>query len=118
MEGTTSFESADSLLILAFEEQLDIQSCRTTRLLLATGLPFISFCLRRACDSIDGFACCDWRTIDIGLDSSVSCLHRLSGERRAALVVGHSQRDEQKKRDLVVSQYAFESDVPPKSARG
>lgn len=89
VERATSFEGTYALLVLTLEEYPDFELRCTIRLLLANGLPFISFCLCGACDSIYGFACRDGRAVDVRLDASVSYLYRLSCERRTGLVVGH-----------------------------
>lgn len=89
MKCPASLESTNTLLILTLEEQSDFRPRRAIGFLLSNRLPFISFRLRCACDSIYRLACRNWRAVDVGLNTLMSSLHRLARERGTCLVVCH-----------------------------
>lgn len=98
MKGTTCFECADSLLVLAFEEQPYFRRRSISRdvpciILVCRYLgpnAWISVSLRCGSDVIDRLACHHRCTVNIWLDTFMRDLDGLSSQWRAFCYIGHS----------------------------
>jgi len=93
VEGSSCFERADPLLVLALEEELHPWSCYTARRISSHSMlvwcrlscsvgagVWASFCLGCRSHLIDGLACCYRCSVDVGSNACVGLNYGLASE--------------------------------------
>ena len=105
MEGSSGFEGAYTLLILAFEEKLYFRLGRVLRC-FASDFTIVrcrfggsvgsaagtSLRLWRGSEEVESLAGDDWGAVDVGYDTLVGCLDSLAGEVMEINLGGGSDR--------------------------
>ena len=87
MESASRLESTNALIILAFEEKVDLGSCWSVAFEWCANQGLLGLRSRR--QIIECFACQNWRLVDIWLYQFVGRLDRRSLEGKSSGQVGH-----------------------------